>query len=347
MNELMLKIKANSTVKLSDTLATTKVLETKTEIITPVPMVNVACSGDIHHGLKPGLLQIAGPSKHFKTLFGLLLIGSYMKAHPKSVLIFYDTEFGAAKKYFASYAIDTTRVLHVPVTNIEELKHDIINQLDGLDKKDEVIILIDSMGNLASKKEVDDAIDGKIVADMTRAKALKSLGRMMTPHLTLKDVVVIVINHTYKTLEMFSKNVVGGGTGLYYSANDIWIIGRQKERDGTVVSGYHFIINIEKSRTVKEGSKIPIEVTFKEGMKRWCGLFDLAVEGGQITKISPQKYAIANDVNVEKKEFKRKDVEHSGEFWAVVLKETDLAAFIKEKFTLADTSLIDEDAYEL
>ncbi len=36
-----------------------------------------------------------------------------------------------------------------------------------------VIIVVDSVGNLASKKEVDDALEGKSVADMTRAKQMK------------------------------------------------------------------------------------------------------------------------------------------------------------------------------
>ena len=56
------------------------------------------------------------------------------------------------------------------------------------------------MGNLASKKEVEDAEAGKSVADMSRAKAFKSLFRMVTPHLTLKDIPLIVVNHTYKEI---------------------------------------------------------------------------------------------------------------------------------------------------
>ncbi|MEK9700023.1 MAG: hypothetical protein VW270_29860, partial [Candidatus Poseidoniales archaeon] len=85
---------------------------------------------------------------------------------------------------------------------------------------DKVIIIIDSIGNLASKKEVEDALDGKSVADMSRAKQMKSLFRMVTPHLTMKDIPMVVVNHTYKEIGMFPKDIVGGGTGSYYSADN-------------------------------------------------------------------------------------------------------------------------------
>ena len=91
------------------------------------------------------------------------------------------------------------------------------------------MIVIDSIGNLASKKEVEDALDQKSVADMSRAKQIKSLFRMVTPHLTLKDIPTVVVNHTYKEIGMFPKDIVGGGTGSYYSADNIYILGRQQE----------------------------------------------------------------------------------------------------------------------
>jgi len=76
----------------------------------------------------------------------------------------------------------------------------LISQLENIDRADKVIIVIDSIGNLASKKELDDAINEKSVADMSRAKALKGLFRMCTPYLTMKSIPMLAINHTYKRL---------------------------------------------------------------------------------------------------------------------------------------------------
>ena len=72
-------------------------------------------------------------------------------------------------------------MLHTPITDVEKLKFDIIGQLENIERNDKVVIVIDSIGNLASKKELEDAINEKSVTDMSRAKALKGLFRMITP----------------------------------------------------------------------------------------------------------------------------------------------------------------------
>jgi len=222
-------------------------------------MINVALSGTVDGGITPGLTMLAGPSKHFKTGFALLLASAYLKKYPDGVILFYDSEFGTPQSYFTTFKIPFDSVVHTPITDIEELKFDIMKQMAELTRDDHVMIVIDSIGNLASKKEVEDALNEKSVSDMTRAKQLKSLFRMITPHLTLKDIPMAVINHTYMEIGMFPKAIVGGGTGSYYGSDNIWILGRQQEKDADGISGYHFVINVEKSRYVKEKSKIPYE----------------------------------------------------------------------------------------
>ena len=150
--------------------------------------------------------------------------------------------------------------LHTPITDVEQLKFDIMNQLSNIERGERVMIVVDSIGNLASKKEVEDALEQKSVGDMTRAKQIKSLFRMVTPHLTLKDIPLVVVNHTYMEIGMFPKAIVGGGTGSYYSADNIYILGRQQEKDGQDLIGYNFIINVEKSRYVREKARIPVTV---------------------------------------------------------------------------------------
>jgi len=147
------------------------------------------------------------------------------------------------------------RVLHTPLTDIEQLKFDIMQQLQDVNRGDKLMIILDSIGNLASKKEVEDAIEGKSVADMSRAKQVKSLFRMVTPHLNIKDIPMVVVNHTYKEIGMFPKDIVGGGTGSYYSADNIFILGRQQEKEGTEIVGYNFIINVENHDTLKRNQR--------------------------------------------------------------------------------------------
>ena len=288
------KLKKNSKLDHTSILSESKFFNEKDMVPTHVPMMNVALSGSVDGGLAPGLTILAGPSKHFKTSFALIMASAYLKKYPESVVLFYDSEFGSPQSYFEQYDIDPARVLHTPITNVEELKFDLVNQLEGLERDDRVCIVVDSIGNLASKKELEDAINEKSVADMSRAKSLKGLFRMCTPYLAMKNIPMIAVNHTYKEIGLFPRDIVGGGTGLYYSADNIWIIGRQQEKKGTEIEGYHFVINVEKSRYVKEKSKIPITVTWDGGLSFHSGLLDVAIADGYIKSPSSGWYSIVD-----------------------------------------------------
>ena len=329
------KIKKNSSIKDSAILSKSKFFTDKDMIPTAVPMINVALSGKLDGGLTPGLTMWAGPSKHFKTAFSLLMAKSYLDKYEDSALLFYDSEFGTPQSYFDSFGIDTNRVLHTPLTDIEQLKFDIMKQLTELERGEHLIIVIDSIGNLASKKEVEDALSEKSVADMSRAKQVKSLFRMVTPHLSLKDIPMIVVNHTYKEIGMFPKDIVGGGTGSYYSADNIFILGRQQEKEGTEIVGYHFIINVEKSRYVKEKSKIPVTVSFDGGISKWSGLLDIAVESGHVIKPSNGWYSKVNSSTgeVEEKKYRIKDTD-TKDFWTSILADQTFLDFVANKYSI-------------
>ena len=339
------KLKKNSKIKTTEVLSESKFFTEKDMVPTDVPMVNVALAGSIDGGVTPGLTVLAGPSKHFKTSFALLMAGAYLRAKKDAVLLFYDSEFGSPQSYFEQFGVDTSRVLHTPIANVEELKFDLIGQLENIDRNDDVIIVIDSIGNLASKKELDDAINEKSVADMSRAiKRFKGLFRMCTPYLTMKNIPMLAVNHTYKEIGLFPKDIVGGGTGIYYSADNIWILGRQQDKVGTEIKGYRFIINVDKSRYVKEKSKIPITVTWEGGIAPYSGLLDVALAGGYVAKPSNGWYCRVdrNTGELVQPKVREKDTLQK-EFWEPVFAETDFKDFIKSQYSIGLAQKVDMD----
>ena len=341
------KLKKNSTIKSTEILSESKFFNDKDMVPTSVPIINVALSGRLDGGLTPGLTMWAGPSKHFKTAFSLLMAKSYLEKYEDAVLLFYDSEFGTPKSYFESFNIDMKRVLHTPITDVEQLKFDVMKQLESIDRGDRVVIIVDSIGNLASKKEVEDTLDQKSVADMTRAKQIKSLFRMVTPHLTLKDIPMVVVNHTYKEIGLFPKDIVSGGTGSYYSADNIYVIGRRQDKKGTEVVGYDFIINVEKSRYVKEKSKIPVSVSWDGGISKWSGLLDVAIEGGFVVKPSNGWYAkVDMDTGeVEDKKYRLADT-NTKDFWLPIVTSQRFNEYIQQKYQVSHGSIIREDEIE-
>jgi hypothetical protein len=160
---------------------------------------------------------------------------------------------------------------------------------------------------------------------------------------------MVVVNHTYMEIGMFPKAIVGGGTGSYYSADNIYILGRQQEKDGADLVGYSYIINIEKSRYVREKSKIPVTVKFDGGVSRYSGLLDMALESGHVTKPSNGWYSRVNTKTgeVETKKWRLNDTD-AAEFWDDILSDESFKDWVRENYSFGaineSVSTEEEDA---
>lgn len=341
VGSLLDKLKKSGQIKVK-TVAESTFFKPKDIAPTRVPIINVAFNGELTGGVSSGLLLIAGKSRHFKSNLGLVGVHAYMNTNPDAVCLFYDSEFGITPEYLVAHGIDNSRVLHIPITNIEEFKFDIVQRINDIQLGDKVIIFIDSLGNLPSKKECDNAMENKSSADMTRSRELKSLTRMITGELTVKNIPCIAICHTYTTLELYAKDVISGGTGLMYSSNAAWIIGRSQEKDGTELLGYNFTINIEKSRFVKEKSKLSFLVKFDGGISKYSGLLDLALESGAVRKPANGWYSKVDTESgeIEDKKYREADT-HTKDFWNSILLDKTFHEFVKNKYKLAVSSIQD------
>jgi RecA/RadA recombinase len=267
---LLEKMLKSGNIKGASVLAKSTFFNAKESIPTDLPILNIAFSGSLEGGLLPGLTVVAGASKSFKTMLSLYCMKAYLDKYKEGIAILYDSEFGITPEYIKSFDIDIERVIHIPIMNVEELKFDIVNRLNEIDKKDKVFIMIDSIGNLASKKEVEDAENEKSVADMSRAKQLKSLFRIITPHLTTKNIPCLAINHIYMTQEMYSKPIVSGGcvvAGTEIQTPD----GLKKVEDFNVgekvitLNGDRTVTHVWNPDTLEEGEPECYEIGFEDG----------------------------------------------------------------------------------
>ena len=336
-SSLLEKIQKTGIIK-GQTLDKSEIFQVKDSIPTDIPIINIALSGRLDKGLSPGLTSIAGPSRHYKSLLGLLLMKAYFDKYPDSIAIFYDSEFGITDSYISSNGIDPSRVLHTPIHNVEELKIDLTQKLEQIQRGEKVFIFVDSIGNLSSKKESEDALNGKTVADMSRAKALKSLWRIVTPHFTTKDIPCVVVQHTYDEQGLFPKKIMSGGSGGMLSSNIVFFIGKAQEKDGSEFVGSKFTITIEKSRFVREKAKFPFIVKFDEGIEKYSGLVDIALESGIIVKPNQGFYQKTNlsTGEAEGKKYRLKET-HTKEFWEDILMSKEFNNFVKKKYSLGES----------
>jgi RecA/RadA recombinase len=330
----------NSVIEETSALSESKLFEKKDVIPLDCVAMNVALSGDaLEGGLTPGLIQIAAESQHFKSKFALEFAKAFIAKYPEGVVIFYDSEYGTPESYFDDIPMEN--IIHTPVLDLEQFKFDIVKQLKEITKEDKVLIIVDSIGNIPSIKELDDAEAKKSTADMSRAKQMKSVFRMMMPSINQKNIYCVMVNHVYKTQDMYPTDVPTGGTGSIYNSNIIWTISKAKEKESITFEvdgkkkakeelvGYKFTINAFKSRFIKTESKIPIYVTFEGGIEKWSGMLDMAISAGYIIKPTAQKYARRDKPN---ETFKAKEIENDDDFWNALFAETDFNEWIKKEY---------------
>ena len=133
------------------------------------------------------------------------------------------------------------------------------------------MVVLDSAGNLATQKEIDDAKTGSSKADMTRAKLLKSTFRIIMTQFGICKIPFLFTNHTYQTQDLFSRQVGGGGTGPEYAASIILFLGKAKLKEGIEQTGIIVTAKPNKNRFAKP-TNIKFHISFNKGMNPYVGL---------------------------------------------------------------------------
>lgn len=297
---------------------------------TEIPFLDLALSGYLNGGLSHGLTIFAAPSKHFKTSFLLVCIAAWQKKNPDGIVVFYDSESGSSDlTYFKNFGVNVNSVLHIPIKNIEELTSDMAQKLDAIEEGEPVLFAIDSIGNTPSRNEAKNALEGSEKSDMTRAKALKAMGRIITPHINSKKVPIVAVNHVYETLEQYSKTIMSGGTGLMLSANTVIFVGRQQNKNSNKdLVGYNFDLIIDKSRNIREKSKFPIIVNFDGGINRYSSIFEHALKYKFITSPSKGWYEYNG------KKYRKADLLEDDTVLMEILKNPDFVTLVEGQYTL-------------
>lgn len=277
MNKLMSKMLKAGSVSGAASMADSQFFNAKNLVTTPLPILNIAFSGEVDGGFSPGITVVVGESKTFKSLLSLYCLKAYLDKYDDGIGILFDTEYGITPEYIKSFGIDPNRVLHVPVEHIEELKFDFVKKLEGIEKGDHVFFLVDSIGQISSKKEVDDTAEEKSTTDMTRAKSMRSLLRLITVQLTKKELPCILINHCYVEIgPMYPKTIIPGGCVLegtkimladatFKNVED-FVVGDTV----TTMDGPRLVTDVWNPDTLFNGTPECYEIEFEDGSKVTC-----------------------------------------------------------------------------
>tara|TARA_B100001057_G_scaffold475574_1_gene542482 strand:- start:4252 stop:5259 length:1008 start_codon:yes stop_codon:yes gene_type:complete len=246
---------------------------------------NALCSGSIYGGV-PGnkITAIAGESSTGKTFFCLGIVQHFLESNPDAGVIYFESESAISKQMIEDRGIDSSRMMIVPVTTVQEFRHQSIKIIDkylALDEKKPMMFVLDSLGMLSTSKEVEDSEAGKETRDMTRAQVVKSIFRVLTLKLGKANVPMLVTNHTYDVVGAYiPTKEMGGGSGLKYASSSIIYLSKKKEKDGKEVVGNIIKCKNAKSRLTKENSTVETRLYYDRGLDRYYGLLELGEKHG-------------------------------------------------------------------
>ena len=256
-------------------------------------ILNAQLSGSIYGGIPDNrVTAIAGEQATGKTFYAIGIAKDFLDNNEDGAVFYFDSEAAATTDLFKDRGLDPDRVWHFPVDTIEEFRTQMIRILDNLLKTSEgdrkpLLIVLDSLGMLASAKELNDALDDKQVRDMTKSQTIKSVFRIITSKLGKLKIPMIVTNHTYKTMNPYGEpSDMGGGSGLKYAASTIMTLTKSKEKDTSKeIIGNIIKVKTYKSRLTKENTQIATRLFFdKRGLDKYYGLLELGEKHGIFTR---------------------------------------------------------------
>ena len=246
---------------------------------------NALLGGSINRGLPSNkITAIAGESATGKTFFVLGMCKHFLDKNPNGGVIFFESESAVTKDIIEERGIDSSRMVIMPVTTVQEFRHQALTVLDKYIEQDvserkPLLLVLDSLGMLSTTKEMEDTQAGKETKDMTRAQIVKAAFRVLTLKLGKAKVPLIITNHTYDVIgSMFPQKEMGGGSGLKYAASSIVYLSKRKEKDGTEIIGNIIHCKNYKSRLTKENKVVDVRLTYDKGLDRYYGLLDLALK---------------------------------------------------------------------
>jgi RecA/RadA recombinase len=255
--------------------------------------LNAVLSGSIYGGVPNNkVTAFAGESSTGKTFFVLGIVKQFLDANPEGGVIYFDTEAAVTKQMMESRGVDTKRVVISEPDTIQKFRHTALQIIEKYQaqpeaKRKPMIMVLDSLGQLSSTKEMEDTAEGKETKDMTKSAILKATFRVLNLKLAKIGVPLLVTNHVYDVVGAYiPTKEMSGGSGLKYTASTIVYLSKRKDKDGTAVVGNIVRAKLHKSRLTKENSQVEVKITYSTGLDRYYGLLEIAEKYDIIKKVS-------------------------------------------------------------
>lgn len=301
--------------------------------------LNYRISGDPFKGIPLGKVSVfAGESGSGKSY---ITAGNIIREAQKQNIfcVIFDSENALDEEWLRKLGVDTNpeKLLKVNISLIDDVSK-IINELikDYVEKyqnhdeeeKPKMLIVVDSLGMLLTKSDVEQFESGDLKGDMGRkAKALTALVRNCVNKLGNLNIGLVATNHTYASQDMFDpEDKISGGQGFIYASSIVVAMKKLKlkeDEEGNKtkdISGIRAKCKVMKTRFTKPFKEIEIKIPYEKGMDPYSGLFDILLEENIIQK-EGNKYVYVSEDGTEHKYFEKQFHRNENNILDIILKE--------------------------
>ena len=250
--------------------------------------LNALLSGSLYGGVPSNKITcLAGSESVGKTFLALSIAKNYLEQEKNNIIVYFESEGALTSDMIKDRGLDPDRIIVCPVSTVEEFRTQCVKIIDNMDNDYNLMLFLDSLGNLSTMKEMGDVASGSDKRDMTRAPMIRGTFRTLSLKLARKNIPLIITNHTYDAIgSMFPKKEISGGGGIKYAASVIVTMAKRKFKDGTEVLGNIVKAKLVKGRMTKEESVMEFLLDYETGLDKYYGLIALAEKYEIFKKVS-------------------------------------------------------------
>jgi len=190
------------------------------------------------------------------------------------------------------WGLDINNMLFIKSIWIEDISLEMARIAEN--KMENMVIIIDSLGAMDSKKVLADALDkNDIKADQGQlAKRIKRLLKIIVSLVKFNNSILLTCGHIYSDPNSFSEKLYGGN---YFKLSSDIILrlfkypiyenpSAQTKKDKGKVVGNEIIAFTQKNRIAPEKQEAKINIEYTKGFDKLAGIIDLCLNIGFITR---------------------------------------------------------------
>ena len=297
-------------------------------------VLNAAISGSIFGGLPNNKAVVfGGDPATGKTFFALGVVKQWLNENKEGRVFYFDTESAVTNDMMIARGIDPKHVAKSEPDSLESFRNTAVKLLDKYaelppENRFPLLMVLDSLSMLPSRKEISDVVEEKDTKDMTKPGVIKGTFRLIRLKLAKVQVPLIITNHVYAQIGAYMPTkTMAGGSGAQYASDTIVMLSKKQEKVGDDIVGIIVHVHVKKSRLSRENTKVDVRILFDGGLDRYYGLLDYAVEAGLIKKVST-RYELPDGSKV----FEKAILAHPETVFTQELLEK-LDEYMKPKFT--------------